>query len=214
MKPSINSPYKKFHDKDGYRRRPIEREFIAGENFTDQVAVYLNSSGEVVKFNSTDLILNRRCFGITSGQSAKAGYPVNVVMLGELWIHSKTLVPGQEYYAIDDGDFALTFPIPGLAVKLGVAMTEKVILVDVDHQEPQGDPLNVTAQDLNITGAIDGVNKDFTTSAQFIAGSFRLYYNGQRLHLTDDYLVTGSDTFTMEWAPIAPGKLLADYIPI
>lgn len=214
MKPSIKSPYKRFNDNDGYRRRPIERSFIAGEDFSTQVAVYLNSNGEVVKFHSTDLILNRRCFGVTSSQTAKAGYPVNVVMFGELWIHDKTLTIGQEYYAIDDGDFDLSFPIPGLAVKIGAAMSDKVLLVDVDHQEPQGDPLNVSAQDLNITGAIDGVNKDFTTSAQFIAGSFRLYYNGQRLHLTDDYLVTGSDTFTMEWAPIAPGKLLADYIPI
>ena len=74
--------------------------------------------------------------------------------------------------------------------------------------------MNVSVQDYAIVGDIDGINTSFTTSAQFVPSSFRLYYNGQRLYLSDDYLITGVNSFEMEWAPIAPGKLVAEYIPI
>lgn len=160
------------------------------------------------------MLLNRRCFGITGQKTARQGYPVNVIMFGELYMPDETLLVANEYYAVDNGAIATSFPLPGLAVKVGMAVTEKILLVDVDHQEPQGDPMNISVQDYTITGAINGVNLDFITTAQFIAGSFRLYYNGQRLYLSDDYLITGNDTFSMLWAPLTGGKLVAEYIPI
>ncbi|MCB9019266.1 MAG: hypothetical protein H6546_02960 [Chitinophagales bacterium] len=206
--------HKKFIDNLSQRRRPVEATFIAGEDFTTYVAVYLDGNGRVVKFNSTDFLLNRKCFGITAQKTARAGYPVNVVMFGELYMPGAGLLPGIQYFAVDDGLLSTTFPLPGLAVKAGVAVTDSILLVDVDHQEPQGDPMNVSVQDYAIVGDIDGINTSFTTSAQFVPSSFRLYYNGQRLYLSDDYLITGVNSFEMEWAPIAPGKLVAEYIPI
>lgn len=206
--------HKKFIDNLSQRRRPVEATFIAGEDFTTYVAVYLDGNGRVVKFNSTDFLLNRKCFGITAQKTARAGYPVNVVMFGELYMPGAGLLPGIQYFAVDNGLISTTFPLPGLAVKAGVAVTDSILLVDVDHQEPQGDPMNISVRDYAIVGAIDGVNTSFTTSAQFVPSSFRLEYNGQGLYLSDDYLITGVNSFEMQWPPIAPGKLAADYIPI
>lgn len=209
----VSKAFRKFLDQKSHRRRPIEAIFVAGEDLTDYSAVYLDSEGAVLKFDSTNALLNRRCIGITGQKTAKEGYPVLVVMYGELDIPGSGFTPGEEYFAVEDGQIADTFPLPGLAVKVGVAVTPTTILVDVDHQEPQGDPFNLYATDYTVTGAVDGVNTSYTTTAQFSAGTLRVFYNGQRLHLTDDYTVTGVNSFEMEWAP-EEGKIWAEYIPV
>lgn len=76
-----------------------------------------------------------------------------------------------------------------------------------------------------LLGDKDGVNLVFTTpsSENFVHNlpflSIQLYFNGQRLTLLDDYMVsesegsgTGFDTITMMVAPKPGDHLTADYI--
>jgi hypothetical protein len=60
------------------------------------------------------------------------------------------------------------------------------------------------------TGTINGSNVTFTTASQFATGSLRIYKNGVRLKITDDYTVSGN-TITFVTAPATGTKLLVDY---
>ncbi len=57
------------------------------------------------------------------------------------------------------------------------------------------------------TGTIDSSNTVFTTAANFATGKLRVYLNGVRQILGDDYTVTDVDEITMTFAPkAAPGN--------
>lgn len=57
------------------------------------------------------------------------------------------------------------------------------------------------------TGTIDGSNTVFTTAATFTTGKLRVYLNGVRQILGDDYTVTDVDEITFTFAPkAAPGN--------
>lgn len=61
-------------------------------------------------------------------------------------------------------------------------------------------------------GSINGSNKDFTLASAtgMVTGSLKLFKNGIRLKITDDYTET-STGFSMVTAPATGTKLLADY---
>lgn len=67
-----------------------------------------------------------------------------------------------------------------------------------------------------MTGTIDNANTVFTTAVTFATGKLRVYLNGVRQILTDDYTVTDVDEITMTFAPkSAPGNpdvLTCDYL--
>lgn len=67
-----------------------------------------------------------------------------------------------------------------------------------------------------MTGAIDNANTVFTTAVVFATGKLRVYLNGVRQILGDDYTVTGTDEITMTFPPkAAPGNpdvLTCDYL--
>lgn len=67
-----------------------------------------------------------------------------------------------------------------------------------------------------MTGTIDNVNKVFTTAQAFTSGKLRVYLNGVRQILGDDYTVTDTDEITFTFAPkAAPGNpdiVTADYL--
>jgi len=67
-----------------------------------------------------------------------------------------------------------------------------------------------------MTGTIDSSNTVFTTAAVFATGKLRVYLNGVRQILGDDYSVTDTDEITMTFAPkAAPGNpdiLTCDYL--
>lgn len=193
--------------------RSIKKHFIAGENITVQSAVYLDSDGTVKKFDSTNLLLNRKCLGITT-TSAVEGQQVCVVLFGEVKFDTSPFTEGDTYYAVENGNLDILFPVPGLIVKVGIAISDCLLFVDIDHQDPQGDPLNIYIQDYTVSGAFDGVNIDFQTTAQFVPGTLGIYLNGVRMYLDDDYIITGPDTFQMTFVPNIAGKFLAEYIPI
>jgi hypothetical protein len=67
-----------------------------------------------------------------------------------------------------------------------------------------------------MTGTIDGSNKIFTTATAFATGKLRVYLNGVRQILGDDYTVTDVDEITFTFAPkAAPGNpdvVTCDYL--
>lgn len=67
-----------------------------------------------------------------------------------------------------------------------------------------------------MTGTIDNVNKVFTTAQAFTSGKLRVYLNGVRQILGDDYTVTDTDEITFTFAPkAAPGNpdiVTCDYL--
>ena len=198
------------HDK---KHRSIKKMFTAGEDILTQSAVYLDSNGTIKKFDSTNLLLNRKCLGITSS-TAYTGNQICVVLFGEIKITSQILVESSVYFAVENGDIDVSFPIPGLTVKVGTALSECLLFIDIDHEEPAGVDFNIYVQDYTIVGAFDGINIDFQTTAPFTPGTLALYLNGVRMYLNDDYIITGPDTFQMTFVPNTTGKFLAEYIPL
>lgn len=76
-----------------------------------------------------------------------------------------------------------------------------------------------------LIGAVNGVNTSFTTAEVFVHDlprlSIAVYFNGQRLLLTDDYSIaesggpgTGYDTVVTLFAPVPGDKIWADYIAV
>lgn len=67
-----------------------------------------------------------------------------------------------------------------------------------------------------MTGTIDGSNKVFTTAATFATGKLRVYLNGVRQILGDDYTVTDVDEITFTFAPKGspgnPDVVTCDYL--
>ena len=67
-----------------------------------------------------------------------------------------------------------------------------------------------------MTGEIDNANTVFTTAVAFATGKLRVYLNGVRQILGDDYTVTDTDEITMTFPPkAAPGNpdvLTCDYL--
>lgn len=67
-----------------------------------------------------------------------------------------------------------------------------------------------------MTGTIGGGNKIFTTAVVFATGKLRVYLNGVRQVLGDDYTVTGTDEITFTFAPKgSPGNpdiVTCDYL--
>jgi len=208
-----NEELKKILRKHDKKHRTIEKSFIAGEDILTQSVVYLDSDGTVKKFDSTNLLLNRKCLGITTNKAYENSI-VCVVMFGEVKILDQTLTEGSPYFAVENGEIDVSFPIPGLVVKLGTALSSCLLFVDIDHEEPQGIDFNIYVQDYTVSGAFDGVNVDFQTTAVFTPGTLAVYLNGVRMYLTDDYTITGPDTFQLTFIPNINGKILAEYIPV
>ena len=76
-----------------------------------------------------------------------------------------------------------------------------------------------------LTGPVDGANTSFSTPETFVHDPPRqtlaLYYNGQRLFIVDDFLIsesggpgTGYDTVQTLFVPRAGDKLLVDYTAV
>lgn len=61
------------------------------------------------------------------------------------------------------------------------------------------------------SGAINGSNAIFTTAYAFATGATRVYLNGLRMTLGDDYTETGTTTISFATAPISGDTLRIDY---
>lgn len=73
------------------------------------------------------------------------------------------------------------------------------------------DALKVKVTEYGLTGVIDGVNDTFTTSQNFQTGSTKIFLNGIRQFLGDDYTESASNTIVFVVPPIADDKIIADF---
>jgi hypothetical protein len=62
------------------------------------------------------------------------------------------------------------------------------------------------------SGAINGVNATFVTALPYRTGTLRLYLNGVRQKLTNDYTLTPPVTFVFVLAPRTNDHVLVDYL--
>lgn len=60
------------------------------------------------------------------------------------------------------------------------------------------------------SGTVNGTNTDFTIANTPVTGTLRVYVNGVRQKVTDDYTLSGT-TITFVSAPLTDSKLLVDY---
>ena len=60
------------------------------------------------------------------------------------------------------------------------------------------------------SGTLNGTNKDFTIKETPINGSLKVYRDGQRLKVTEDYTLSGK-TISLIFAPVSDQILLVDY---
>lgn len=71
----------------------------------------------------------------------------------------------------------------------------------------------VVTQNLNedLIGTINGTNKVFLTEKKYKERSTRIYLNGQRLKLLDDYTESGDKEITFTEPPESGDKIIIDY---
>ena len=67
--------------------------------------------------------------------------------------------------------------------------------------------------DYNLSGAKDGVNTNFTTSSNFVAGTTRVFLNGQRLTrgVGYDYVEAGVSQVSLVYTPVPSDQLIVEY---
>ena len=63
-------------------------------------------------------------------------------------------------------------------------------------------------------GLLDGSNLVYTTEFNFSTSTLKVYLNGLRLKEggANDYVVSGINNFTMNYAPLPGDEILVDYI--
>ena len=76
---------------------------------------------------------------------------------------------------------------------------------------PSGGSSNQIAE--NITSQINGVTNTFSTGEQYISGSLRVYYNGQRMVKDVTFTELTSTTFRLTFVPTSGDVLNVDYNP-
>jgi len=70
-----------------------------------------------------------------------------------------------------------------------------------------------SATDYGLVGSLDGVSATFTTTQPYKPGSVKLYVNGVRQFLGEDYTISDTD-FTFTTPPEPTSALIADYIKL
>jgi hypothetical protein len=75
---------------------------------------------------------------------------------------------------------------------------------------PGTDPTSETSE-YGLTGAVNGTNKLFTTSHNFIALSPHVYLNGVRQFRGEDYSEQGVNQIYFNTAPFSGDKIIVDY---
>jgi len=68
------------------------------------------------------------------------------------------------------------------------------------------------ALDETPSGAIDGINTNFTTAFPFQLGGLLVHVNGLRQRDPQDYAETSSQTFALSQAPLAGDSVRVDYL--
>ena len=61
------------------------------------------------------------------------------------------------------------------------------------------------------TGAVDGANAIFSSAFPFTPESLKVFVNGLRLKLVDDYFTTGNYTIHLATSPVVSDNVVIDY---
>lgn len=61
------------------------------------------------------------------------------------------------------------------------------------------------------SGAVNGSNATFTTQFSFLPESVRVFVNGQRQNIPDDYVTQGQFTITLMFSPAVGETIQVDY---
>jgi hypothetical protein len=92
--------------------------------------------------------------------------------------------------------------------------TDQIIqLIVIDGIGPPGPPGTGSAWIIGETpsGAINGINQNYTTVSPFSSGTLIVYVNGLRMRLTADYTIFSNTSFHMIEALLTGDSLRVDY---
>ena len=64
----------------------------------------------------------------------------------------------------------------------------------------------------NITSQINGITQSFTLTNDYVSGSLRVYWNGQRQIVGDTITETGNNTLSTTFLPLVGQYLIVDYV--
>jgi len=114
----------------------------------------------------------------------------------------------QDSYSLAGGGTHIEFSfIPDVGQDLFIVYLGKELQV----APSVGGGVNFVDEELP-TGAINGINMVYTTANNFITTSVKIYYNGLRISaLLSDFTITGSNQFTLSFAPQVGDILVVDY---
>ena len=86
-------------------------------------------------------------------------------------------------------------------------------IVDSLAGQSGGEPGSVTnlMTDYGLEGAVNGLNKSFSTSILYLPATTRVYLNGVRQFLGEDYFEDGDGVIRFSVAPFNGDKIIADY---
>jgi hypothetical protein len=82
--------------------------------------------------------------------------------------------------------------------------------ISIDYVVSSSGPAHVYGE--TPSGAINGVNKNFTTVSNYSPTFLAVFKSGLRLRRTDDYTETGANSFQLVDAPLSGDNLSVDYI--
>lgn len=172
--------------------------------------------GLVFQHPSTTNLLNLAPLGEVQ-QSLASGDLKNIVELGLAVIQDSQgspIVPG-EYTNPVTGDQVAINETGTAPSNLNTAQNWLAYIQSLIDSGISGGGSSANFSDNEIvSGVIDGANKDFTTTNNFISNSLKVYLDGQRMYLgsiPNDYTITGSNSFRMNFAPPSGAKIIVDY---
>jgi hypothetical protein len=82
--------------------------------------------------------------------------------------------------------------------------------ISIDYLLPTTGGTNIYGE--TPSGALNGVNKTFTTLHAYSPNMLAVYLGGLRLRKPDDYTETGSNSFQLVTAPLSGDNLSVDYL--
>lgn len=94
-----------------------------------------------------------------------------------------------------------------LVLRIGTSGANFLILGNLDAE---GEYANIENE--IPTGDINGVNTTFTLEHDYVPGTLRVYLNGQRQMITDDYTESGDNTIDFVDPPLTNSKILVDSV--
>jgi hypothetical protein len=75
----------------------------------------------------------------------------------------------------------------------------------------KGDNATIPIYDENPLGLINGSNADFTSANNFVSGSLQVFIGPAKLHVNQDFQITGANGFHLFESPLTGEQLFINY---